>query len=133
MGIAGRAALLATFFAALAVVSLPVAMSTSGVDGIVASLSAAAVVWIASAAAMASGELCYGTHQAILKLLFGMTLRMLIPLVACLLVLMTLSRLANAGFAFYVLVFYLLALPVDTALAMLKPTTVAAGQGNRPN
>jgi hypothetical protein len=131
LGIVGRSALLALLFALLWALSVPVAFSLSGIKGILAALSAAIVVWIASAAGMAIGELFHGPNEAVAKLLFGMVIRMTVPLIACLLVLLTGSRLATAGFVFYVLGFYLLALPVDTVLAVLQ--TAAAKESAKPN
>lgn len=131
LGLAGRAALLLMLFAGLWLLSLPLAICTAGSSGVLAAFCGAMVVWFASAAGLAIGEMFYGTHQAILKLLFGMVIRMFIPLLACLGVLLTIPQLASAGFVFYVLGFYLLALPVDTVLAVLQ--TAAAKEAAKPN
>ena len=51
-------------------------------------------------------------------LLFSMGLRMSIPMAACLLVLMVGGSLAAGGYVYFVLALYLVALPVETLLAM---------------
>jgi hypothetical protein len=117
--IMGRIGLFSLLLAAACLLVLPVAISLHGTDGFVAACAGIIVVWFASSLGMAVGELFHGPNAALSKLLLGMVIRMAIPLAACLLALLTDSRLAEAGFVFYVLVFYLAALPVDTILAVL--------------
>ena len=124
MGLAAQAASMTLVIANLCLVSLPVAISVSGADGIVAASLAAVIVSVASATGIAIGGLCCGKHEAIMRLLLGMVIRMLVPLVACAAVLVLSQRMTNAGFALYVLVFYLLALPIETAMAVLKVAAV---------
>jgi hypothetical protein len=119
-GTAGRIALLALLLAAVSVVVLPAAYAWGGFNGLLAAAVATVVVWLASALGMALGQLSHGPNQALTNLLMSMLIRMAIPLAACLLVLLTSSRLAEAGFVFYILGFYLAALPIDTAFAVLK-------------
>ena len=123
MGLVAQAGSMTLVIACLCLASLPIAISVSGADGAMATFLAAAIVSVASAAGIALGGLCYGKHDAVMKLLLGMVIRMLIPLIGCLLVLILSPRMRNAGFAFYVLVFYLLALPIETA--SLRPLEVA--------
>jgi hypothetical protein len=118
-GTAGRIALLALLLAAVSVLVLPAAYAWGGFNGLIAAAVAAAVVSFASALGMAMGQLSHGPSQAFTNLLISMLVRMAIPLAACLLVLLTSSRLAEAGFVFYVLGYYLAALPIDTAFAVL--------------
>jgi hypothetical protein len=124
MGTAWQAVMMALVSCAFWVASLPVAIALSGSDGGLAALFATVVVWLASAMGLLIGECCYGPSKSLSRLLAGMLVRMLIPLVACMAVLLTSQRLAAAGFEFYVLIFYLLALPIDTAIAVIKATTV---------
>jgi hypothetical protein len=124
MGLVAQAASMTLVIASLCLVSLPIAISVSGADGIVAAFLAAAIVSVASAAGIAIGGFCCGKHEAIMKLLLGMVVRMLVPLVACVLMLMLSPRMTDAGFALYVLVFYLLALPIETAMAVVKVAAV---------
>ena len=48
-----------------------------------------------------------------------------LALVACMVVLLSSQRLTTSGFVFYVLAFYLVALPIDTIMAVMK--TAAGG------
>ena len=59
-----------------------------------------------------------------MKLVAGMILRMAIPLAACVVVQLSGGPLAAAGFVFYVMGFYLVALPIDTLMSVagLTPT-----------
>ncbi|HTQ38174.1 MAG TPA: hypothetical protein VMJ32_04050 [Pirellulales bacterium] len=120
LSLAHRLALSALVLAAICLATLPLALTLSGADGLWADGSAAAVVWGASAAGMAIGELLHDSNAAFTKLLIGMIIRMIVPLSACLVALLSKSRLADAGFVFYILVFYLAELPVDTLLAVLR-------------
>jgi hypothetical protein len=53
-------------------------------------------------------------------LMCSMGLRMSIPMAACLIVLAVGGPLASGGFVYFVLAFYLVALPVETLLAMTQ-------------
>src|SRR5262245_46177155 len=125
MGTAWQAVMMAIVFCAIWLASLPVAITLSGSDGGLAALFATVVVWFASAMGLLIGECCYGPSKSVSRLLAGMVVRMLIPLVACMAVLLTSQRMTSAGFEFYVLIFYLLALPIDTAIAVIKTTTAS--------
>ena len=130
LGLPGRSALLFLVFAALWILSIPVALVVSGPISVFTSLAAAAVVGFASILGMAFGEMFHGPNEAITKLLFGMIIRMAIPLVACLLVLATGSPLMNTGFVFYVLAFYMAALPIDTMLSLAQQPNQKLAGGN---
>jgi hypothetical protein len=127
-GILGRCILLALVLGIALVVAAPLGFFLTGSDGAWAAIAAALVVWVASTAALALGEVFQGPgpNAALFKLLFGMTLRMALPLAACMAVHLSASSLDAAGFVFYVLGFYLLALPIDTLLSVTaiapKPT-----------
>jgi hypothetical protein len=79
-------------------------------------------VWFASAAGILIGELFHGPSEALLKLVAGMFLRMAIPLAACVVVQLSGGPLAAAGFVFYVMEFYFVALPIDTLMAVSGTT-----------
>ncbi len=61
------------------------------------------------------------------SLLLGMAVRMFLPLAACVLVELNRGALSDAGFVHFVLAFYLIALPLDTLLAVtqIQPTKAA--------
>ena len=67
-----------------------------------------------------AAEMFPGANQALTNLLFGMVLRIGVPLAACVLVYARAGSLASGGFAFFVLGFYFVALPTDTALLVSK-------------
>jgi len=120
MGIIAHGVLVALVLMALCLAAMPLAHSISGADGVWSALAAAIVVWLASVAGMAIGELFSGTSMAATKLLAGMVIRMAIPLVACLMALVGGERLAGSGFVFYVLFFYLVALPIEAGVSYCK-------------
>jgi hypothetical protein len=122
MGTAGQAAAMALLSTMLWLASLPIAITLSGFDGALAALFAAAAVWMASAMGLVIGEFCFGPSKSVSRLLAGMVIRMLLPLFACLIVLLSSQRLATSGFVFYVLAFYLVALLIETAMSFIKTT-----------
>jgi len=122
MGTAGQAATMGLLLSMLWLASLPVAMTLSGSDGALSALFAAAVVWMASTMGLVIGEFCYGPSKSVSRLLAGMVVRMLAPLIACMIVLLSSQRLTTSGFVFYVLVFYLVALLIETAMSFIKTT-----------
>ena len=117
----GCIALLALILAAIVAVVSPLAFLLGRSGGVAAAALAATVVWFASSLGMTLGQMVRGPNQAMFNLLISMIVRMTIPLVACFLAYLSGSQLARDGFAFYVLVFYLLALPVDTIFAVVPP------------
>ncbi|MCC7085835.1 MAG: hypothetical protein IT427_12605 [Pirellulales bacterium] len=119
-GTLGRCALLALLIAIALVVAMPVGFWLAGGPGIAAAVVAAVVVWFASALSLMIGEFFHASNEALTSLLFGMLLRVAVPLAACLLVYLSGSTLAKAGFAYFVLGFYFIALPVDTVLVVSK-------------
>lgn len=117
----GRIALLALILAAVVAAVSPLAFLLGRSGGVAAEALAAAVVWFASVLGIALGQMVRGPNQAMMNLLICMSVRMIVPLAACFLAYSSGSQFAKDGFAFYVLVFYLLALPVDTLFAVVHP------------
>ena len=130
LGIVGRFVLLAFVMFVALVVALPLAFSLSGPMGGWTAFAAAAIVWFASAVGMLIGEMfngfLRGANEALVKLLLGMMIRMAIPLAACMIVHLSNGPLAAAGFVFYVLGFYLVALPIDTFMSVAEISNKAA-------
>jgi hypothetical protein len=118
LGPVGRSACFALVLAAALAIVFPIAIWMFGAIGLWAALLAAAVVLLASAAGTALGELANGPSEALVKMLIGMAVRMALPLAACILVQLKGGPLAAAGFVYFVLGFYLVALPVETLLAV---------------
>ena len=109
--------LAATLVVALCV-TVPLAITLGGTFGALAALAAALIVCVASILGLVLGELFRGPNEALMKLVFGMTVRMSLPLGACMVVCLNGGPLAAAGFVYYVLGFYLVALPIDTLLSV---------------
>ncbi len=116
----GRCALVAFVLMAALALAAPLGFALHGTAGAWAAIAAAATVWIASVAALLAAEFFHGPYDALWGLLFGMGIRMSLPLAACMLVHFQKAELAAAGFVFFVLGFYLVALPIDTLLAISR-------------
>ena len=99
-------------------IAIPVGISLRGLRACAAATAAAAVVWGSSALALAVGELLQRTGQALASVLLSMMVRISLPLAACVIVYANGGVLAEAGFAVFILIFYLVALPLDTLLAV---------------
>ena len=84
---------------------------------------AAAVVLVSSTLAMVISDFMRRSGQAMASVLLGMAVRMVLPLGACVLVQLNPGALSEAGFVYFVLVFYLVALPTDTVLAVGSSST----------
>jgi hypothetical protein len=89
-----------------------------GRDGVVASLSAAAVCWAGAALAMTVSKLVRGPQRALAMTVAGMALRMGLPLVAVMVVTLQGGALARGGFLVCILAYYAVALVVETWLSL---------------
>jgi hypothetical protein len=116
----GRLSVLAVVLIAVAMAASPLAFWLSGFGGLLACALSAVFIWFASAVASALGHFAHGPNQALTSLLISMLVRMAIPLVACMVALASGSQLVGSGFVFYVLGFYLIALPIDTIFAVVS-------------
>ena len=90
---------------------------THGADGILTATLAALVCLGGSTAALILSALTHGPQAAMLRLAGGMALRMGVPLVAGVL-LSQFPRLSGSGVFGMVVVFYLVALAVETPLSL---------------
>jgi hypothetical protein len=120
LGLAGRCVLMAlAMLVALAIVG-PLAALHSGTSGFPAAVVAAFVVWFAAAAANGASDLFASRGQSLVGILVGMSARMMFPLVVCMVVQLNGGKLSEAGFVYFVLAFYLVMLPLDTCLMILR-------------
>jgi len=108
--------LLAALMAVAFVVCAPLGFCTCGGMGVAAAGAAAAFVLVSSALGLAVGEVLRKPGDALLSMLAGMAIRMSLPLAACVIVQLNGGALADAGFVFYVLGFYMIGLAVDTCI-----------------
>jgi hypothetical protein len=112
--------LLALWLAVACGLVLPIAFFSGGGAGFYAALAGAGVVYVASMGAMLLGDIFSRPGEAFVGVLLGMVARMSFSLAACVIALLDGGPLVHAGFVYFVLGFYLAALPADTLLAVLK-------------
>jgi hypothetical protein len=107
--------LTAATFACCAVAG-PAGYFLSGRTGLVAACAAAVFCCLGAFGALLVARWFRGPNGLLPRVLGGMFMRMTIPLAAVLGVQLSRSPLADAGFVYYVLVFYLVTLAVETGL-----------------
>ena len=109
---------------------LPIALWQQGNLGFLQCMAAWLLGWVPSLAALAISHRFLGTPQALLAILGGMALRAVPPLVVCLFLAMKGSGQQWFHFICYLLVFYMVALAVETYLSVaLLKTRQPSGQG----
>ena len=111
------AALAAVLFSSL-IIAVPIGISLVCSWGAWAAVAAAITIFVASIISLFAAAAFQSRQEAMWALLFSMGLRMSIPMAACLIVLMVRGPLATGGFVYFVLAFYLVALPAETLLAI---------------
>lgn len=115
----------AVFVALLLIALLPVGAVAYSLYGTLG-LTAAAVAWAicvgSGLAALIISLLLRDTPLVLYQVLFGFALRMGIPLALCMVMVTQGSPLVDAGFIFYILVFYMVTLLIDTALLLARPS-----------
>ncbi len=113
-----RAVLLGVAFLAAAAVILPLAWAVSGNRaGLSAAAGAGGVCLLAAWMALVLSEPLRRPQHVLALVLVGMMIRMGIPLAAALTVFFLGGPLADAGFLYYVVVFYAVTLIVETFLS----------------
>ncbi|MBN1910795.1 MAG: hypothetical protein JW818_13705 [Pirellulales bacterium] len=113
--------LVAALAAPCVLLAAPIGYFHSGMTGILAAVTAAALCLAGAGAALVVNEPFRGTDRALKGLLWGMIFRMGIPLGLGLAVQLTGTALAGAGFLLYLLVFFELALAVEVYLSLPAP------------
>lgn len=96
----------------------PVAGLVTGVAGVVASATAAALCWLGAVAALVVSRAFRDRKPAWYGVLYGMLLRMGIPLFSALALQVTVEYLAHAYLLVYFLAFYPVTLLVETMLSL---------------
>ena len=124
-GLGTSAALLSAVVGAGYVLLSPFIYRLHGADGLSAAGVAAFVCWTGAIGGMLTSRWLHGPSHLLAGMLLGMALRMALPLIVCMVVYLRGGALAEAGFVFYVLAFYLMTLAIDTWMA----TGRAAGAG----
>lgn len=96
----------------------PLAYRSAGLAGVAAAaIAAGACLAGAMSAAVISGWFRNPEH-ALYEVLFGLMFRMAVPLALCMVVMLRGGRLVEAGFPYYVLIFYLATLAISTAMSL---------------
>ncbi len=116
-GVAKRAAVL---IASLVLVSLlvgPLSFYFDGVNGLVASGAGMTICLVCGLLALVVAEQFRKPEHVLQQVLITMGLRMGIPLGLCMVVYIQRGPLAEAGMVYYLLVFYLVTLLVETMMA----------------
>jgi hypothetical protein len=117
---ARQCAVVALIILAAFVVAVPIGLALVGPPGAWAAAAAALTVLFASCISIFAASLFQSRETAMWRLLASMGLRMSIPMAACFLVLLIGGPLVTGGFVYFVLAFYLAALPIDTLLAVAQ-------------
>ena len=114
----GRALLLWMTGLALAAAICPVGGFLDGLPGAAAALGAAGVCLAGSTTALVSTHVLREAGLPLEAVLLGMGIRMGVPLAVALVCCFRAGPLANAGFLYYLLIFYPLTLLIETALSL---------------
>ncbi len=127
-GLAFRCAALSAVALATGALAAPLAFSLRGWIGVWAECVAGTACFLGALAALALAEVLHGPRLALHGLLFGMAARMIVPLAVVLPLHFRGGALADAGLAYYLLVFYPVCLAADTLLCLpggaSNPTTL---------
>jgi hypothetical protein len=118
LGFFARLSLLSALLALAWVLVSPFAYELGGPDALFASGVAAGVCWIGAAAALALAS--FFPAGSLPAMGVAMLVRMLLPLALGVTLHLQVPQLARDGMIFYLLVFYLVALATETALAVAQ-------------
>jgi hypothetical protein len=120
-GLAVRGGILALAAAVLAAAILPTAAWLDGRAGVAAAAAAGAICAIGASLALAISHLLRGPALVLPGLLLAMTARSGLPLLLAIVIQFRGGPLAEAGFLYYLLVFYFVILSVETVLSLPRP------------
>jgi len=109
---------------------IPVGLAAAGPMGAAAALAAGGICLFSGLVALLLAELCRSPELFLWGVLGGMAIRMVLPLGAAALVYYRVEGLANAGFVYYLIPFYLIVLATETVLT-LPTDTAPARQAER--
>jgi hypothetical protein len=121
LGLAAQLAVLAGAVLAVWGLVAPVAGLVGGVAGLAAAATAGGVCWLGAAAALVASRAFGDGKRALSGVLYGMLLRMGIPLFSALALQMTVKYLADAHLLVYFLAFYPVTLLLETTLSLPRP------------
>lgn len=99
-----------------AAVILPIASAWQAVSGVLSAAVAGVTCLVGGLMALLPVARGRGPNQILAQVLWAMMARMGVPLLVCVIVYVRRGRLAEAGFVYYLLAFYLVTLIVETVL-----------------
>lgn len=122
MPLARPCAILLSLLAASGLLGVSLSAAISGREAVIAALSAWFVVAATAAAALACGALAVrcvdADSRALVSVLAAMAVRMALPLAAAVVVKLRFPQLLDAGWLAYLIGYYLIALAIETWLAL---------------
>ncbi len=116
-GLPASVAMLSAVLAASYLLLAPFVYRLQGADGLSAAAVAAVVCLVSALAGLLVSQCFSGPDHALAGVLVGMGFRMTLPLTVCVVAQLQGGALAQAGFVFYIIAFYLVSLAIDTWLA----------------
>lgn len=125
LGLLGRMVVLALIVLAALGIARPIGAMRFGGGAWVAATAAALTVFVASALSMTIAELARRALDPALATVGATMLRMGLSLAACLAVHFSGGALSAGGYVYFVLIFYLLVLPLETAWDVARISQVA--------
>ncbi len=120
-----RTGLVAIVLLSAAVAIVPLAFFISGLMGVSAAMAALAICLSAGVLALVAAHPFRAPELLLYQVLITMAIRMVVPLVVCILIYFKRGAIAEAGLVYYLLVFYGLTLVIETIL-------VTRGQSHGP-
>ena len=115
-GTAARASLLGGLLLLLFVLVASVGFALSGSSGVLAAMFAALVCLVSGLLAMVAAEIARQFHQRLASVLLAMGIRTSLPMAVLVAVYLRGGAIVDTGMAFYLLVFYLAVLAIETYL-----------------
>ncbi len=120
LGLAARAAVLGAVVVVAFAAVAPVAHRIAPSDGVTAAAVAAAACWTGGVLALVVASLCRGPAAILYHALLGTLARAVPPLLLGLAAHFRAPSLIEAGVAFYLVVFYLVALTTETIMTLAQ-------------
>jgi hypothetical protein len=126
LSLAAQLAAVSATVAGAWLLTAPVAYTISGADGLLAAAVAAGVCWFGAALALATSRLFHGPSATLYAMAIGMMARTFLPLALGIVLQLNVPVLAHNGMIFYLLIFYVVAMAVETTLTVSQITPTRA-------
>lgn len=129
LGVFAQAVVVAGVVLAVWLLVAPAGYAISGTSGVIAAAVGAALCLVGAVPAVTVSAFFHGPNAAMYALAVGMLARTLVPMALGVVVHLSVPSLAAAGMIFYLLIFYVVALVVETALTLAKVPSGRASSG----